>query len=63
MGTKYKILILGASYGSLLGAKMALAGHTVKLICLPEEVKLINEEGARVRMSRVMASASNRPIS
>ena len=27
-----------------------MAGHTVKLVCLPEEVKLINEEGARVRM-------------
>ena len=47
----YKILILGASYGSLLGAKMALAGHTVKLVCLPEEVELINSEGARVRLA------------
>ncbi len=50
MSNTYKILILGASYGSLLGAKLALAGHTVKLVCLPDEVKLINEEGARVRM-------------
>jgi hypothetical protein len=50
MSTTYKILILGASYGSLLGAKMALAGHTVKLVCLPEEVELINSEGARVRL-------------
>jgi hypothetical protein len=47
---KYKILMLGASYGSLLGAKMALAGHTVKLVCLPEEAALINAEGARVRL-------------
>ncbi len=31
----YKILILGASYGSLLGTKLAFAGHTVKLVCLP----------------------------
>jgi hypothetical protein len=30
---------------------MALAGHTVKLVCLPEEVELINSEGARVRMA------------
>ncbi|MDP7261799.1 MAG: hypothetical protein QF676_04285, partial [Dehalococcoidia bacterium] len=51
MSTTYKILILGASYGSLLGAKMALAGHTVKLVCLPEEVELINSEGARVRLA------------
>jgi len=47
---QYKILILGASYGSLLGTKMALAGHTVKLVCLPEEAALINAEGARVRL-------------
>jgi len=50
MSTKYKILILGASYGSLLGAKMLLAGHSVKLICLPDEAELINAEGIRVRM-------------
>jgi len=50
MPTTYKILILGASYGSLLGTKMALAGHTVDLVCLPAEAELINKEGARVRM-------------
>jgi hypothetical protein len=46
----YKILILGASYGSLLGAKIALAGHNVDLVCLPEEANLINSEGAIVRL-------------
>ena len=46
----YKILIMGASYGSLLGAKLTLAGHTVKLICLPEEANLINAEGAVIRL-------------
>ena len=51
MGVTYNVLILGASYGSLLGAKMALAGHNVNLVCLPEEAKLINEEGARVRLA------------
>ena len=50
MGTKYKILIMGASYGSLLGTKLALAGHAVHLICLPAEADLINREGAIVRM-------------
>ncbi len=50
MHTTYKILIMGASYGSLLAAKLLLAGHTVKLICLPAEADLINQEGARVRM-------------
>src|SRR5437899_6866456 len=50
MGTKYRILIMGASYGSLLGTKLALAGHAVHLICLPAEAELINKEGAIVRM-------------
>ena len=46
----YKILILGASYGSLLGTKIALAGHNVNLVCLPVEVELFNSSGAHVRM-------------
>jgi hypothetical protein len=50
MGTQYKILIMGASYGSLLGTKLALAGHAVHLVCLPAEADLINKEGAIVRM-------------
>jgi hypothetical protein len=44
-----KILILGASYGSLLGMKLALAGHEVTLVCLPQEAELINSKGAIVR--------------
>jgi hypothetical protein len=50
MPTTYNILILGASYGSLLGTKLALAGHTVHLVCLPAEADLINREGAIVRL-------------
>ena len=50
MGATYKILIMGASYGSLLGIKLALAGHEVKLVCLPAEAELINSEGAIVRL-------------
>jgi hypothetical protein len=45
-----KILILGASYGSLLGVKLALASQDVKLVCLPQEASVINAEGAVVRM-------------
>src|SRR5665647_2604305 len=41
---------MGASYGSLLGSKLLLAGHNVKLVCLPAEVALINQEGIRVRL-------------
>ena len=50
MAKTYKILIMGASYGSLLATKLLLAGHTAKLICLPAEADLINKEGALVRM-------------
>ncbi|MGZ8229753.1 MAG: hypothetical protein ACXW2A_08140 [Burkholderiales bacterium] len=50
MPATYKILIMGASYGSLLAAKLLAAGNTVRLICLPAEAELINSEGARVRM-------------
>jgi hypothetical protein len=46
----YKILILGASYGSLLATKLALGGHNARLVCLPAEAELINTEGAIVRM-------------
>jgi len=46
----HKILIMGASYGSLLGTKLALAGHNVDLVCLPAEADLINTEGAVIRM-------------
>src|SRR3990172_5843800 len=45
-----RILIMGASYGSLLATKLLLAGHTVKLAGLPAEAELINREGTRVRL-------------
>lgn len=48
--SKFNILILGASYGSLLASKILFGGHSVKLVCLPEEAKLINSEGFRVRL-------------
>jgi len=44
------ILILGASYGSLLASKIMFAGHNVTLVCLPAEANLINAEGFRVRL-------------
>src|SRR5216684_6581117 len=50
MHATYKILIMGASYGSLLAAKLLFARHTLKLVCLPAEAELINREGIRVRM-------------
>jgi hypothetical protein len=50
MSTKYKILVMGASYGSLLAAKILPGGHSITLVCLPAESELINKEGIRVRM-------------
>ena len=46
----YKILIMGASYGSLLASKILFGGHSVNLVCLPAEADLINTEGFRVRL-------------
>lgn len=46
----YKILMLGASYGSLLASKILFGGHSLHLICLPAEADLINQEGFRVRL-------------
>ncbi len=46
----YKIMIMGASYGSLLASKILFGGHSVHLICLPAEADLINSEGFRVRL-------------
>ena len=45
-----KILILGASYGSLLSTKLLMAGHDVTLVCRTASAKLINTEGTDVRI-------------
>jgi hypothetical protein len=50
MPAAYNVLILGASYGSLLAIKLVAAGHTAKLVCLPAEAEAFNSDGARVRM-------------
>jgi hypothetical protein len=50
MAATYNILIMGASYGSLLASKILFGGHHVKLVCLPAEAELINAEGFRVRL-------------
>ena len=58
------ILILGASYGSLLSTKLLMAGHDVTLVCMPHEAELINADGTFVRITlrgedqpRVISSA------
>src|SRR3954470_6050523 len=50
MKKPYSVLVLGASYGSLLACKLLLAGHSVKLACLESEADVINRRGIRVRM-------------
>ncbi len=46
----YNMLILGASYGSLLATKLLFGGHKITMVCLPAEVEAFNSEGARVRL-------------
>jgi hypothetical protein len=46
----YNILMMGASYGSLLASKLLFGGHRVHLVCLPAEADLINAEGFQVRL-------------
>ena len=50
MPATYNILIMGASYGSLLASKMLFGGHKIHLVCLPAEADLINAEGFSVRL-------------
>jgi hypothetical protein len=50
MPASYKILLMGASYGSLLASKILFGGHKLHLVCLPAEADLINSEGFRVRL-------------
>lgn len=45
----YRVLILGASYGSLFGTKLLMAGHSVSLVCTRATADLIEREGTRVR--------------
>ena len=47
---KHNVLILGASYGSLFGTKLLMAGHDVSLVCTKPTADLINRDGTIVRM-------------
>ena len=44
------ILILGASYGSLLATKLLMAGHNVTMVCRKKTAELINRDGTEVRI-------------
>ena len=47
---RFNILILGASYGSLLAIKLLAAGHHVTMTCRTATAALIDAEGIRVRL-------------
>jgi hypothetical protein len=55
------ILILGASYGSLLATKLLMAGHNVTLVCRKKTSELINREGTEVRI-KLRDEANHRAI-
>lgn len=46
---KYNVLVLGASYGSLFGTKLLMAGHRVSLVCTRPTAELIRRDGTLVR--------------
>jgi len=45
----YRVLILGASYGSLFGTKLLMAGQNVSLVCTRSTAELIRREGTVVK--------------
>src|SRR5882762_7334082 len=47
----YRILILGASYGSLFGTKLLMAGQSVSLVCTRSTAELINRDGTVVKFA------------
>ena len=55
------ILILGASYGSLLATKLLMAGHNVTVVCRRATADLINRDGTEVRI-KLRDEAEHRAI-
>jgi hypothetical protein len=48
-GVPRAILVLGASYGSLLGTRLLMAGHHVTLVCTRPTAREIEREGTTLR--------------
>jgi hypothetical protein len=46
-----RVLILGASYGSLFATKLLMAGERVTLVCTPSTADLINRDGTVVKFA------------
>src|ERR1044071_6778715 len=47
----YRVLILGASYGSLFGTKLLMASQGVSLVCTRATAELINRDGTVVKFT------------
>lgn len=58
---KRKILVLGASYGSLFATKCLMAGYDATLVCRADTAALINRDGTVVRLG-LKGEASPRAI-
>ena len=50
MASPRRILVMGASYGSLLATKLLVAGQNVSLVCRSDEADLINTSGTRLHI-------------
>jgi hypothetical protein len=48
-GAVRSVLVLGASYGSLLGTRLLMAGHSVTLVCTRPTAREIEHAGTTVR--------------
>lgn len=57
----HRILVLGASYGSLFATKCSMAGHDVTLVCRRATADLINAAGTIVRF-RLKGEATPRVV-
>jgi hypothetical protein len=60
--SRYKLLVYGASYGSLFATRAAAAGHDATLVCQRATADLINREGTRVVFSAKGVEVSSREL-
>ena len=58
----YKILLMGASYGSLLASKLLFGGHSIHLVCLPAEADLLDDEALEAQRPEVAAELAEDPV-
>ena len=49
----YRVLVLGASYGSLFATKLLMAGHSVSLVCATEPYFTILTTHGSVTVSNI----------